>query len=106
MRLKDVDDLAIETAEGGFRDAPLEAGGPSPVYYAPPPSAGVVIEPPVGAPVPVAVEWAPPPMLVEPVPPLPYFGAVWVGGYWTWEGDWVWARGRWAGPPSVGYEWT
>src|SRR5262249_19163854 len=57
-------------------------------------------------PPPIAVAWAPPPMLVEAPPPMPYVGAVWVGGYWVWEGNWVWAAGRWAPPPRPDYVWV
>ncbi len=49
--------------------------------------------------------WAPPPMLVEAPPPMPYEGAVWVGGYWVWRANWVWASGHWMGPPQPGYVW-
>jgi hypothetical protein len=45
-------------------------------------------------------------MLVEAPPPPPFAEAVWVGGYWVWEGDWVWARGRWIAPPQPGYGWV
>jgi hypothetical protein len=34
---------------------------------------------------------APPPMQMEVVPPLPFAGALWIGGYWGWEGG----RHRW-----------
>ncbi|HUL19370.1 MAG TPA: hypothetical protein VLV29_08905 [Steroidobacteraceae bacterium] len=76
-------------------DAPPEA---------PPPS--VYEEPPVSQPAPVVVAWAPPPMLVEVPPPMPFEGAVWVGGYWVWRGNWVWASGRWMGPPQPAYVWV
>lgn len=81
---------------------------PAPVYHpAPPPPAvvSVYVEPPIGQPEPIGCPWAPPPMLVEPPPPPPFYGAVWIGGYWTWEGTWVWAHGRWVGPPEPGYGW-
>lgn len=63
-------------------------------------------EPPISQPEPVVIRWAPPPMLVEAPPALPYPGAVWVGGYWTWNGAWVWAHGHWAQPPRPGYYWV
>ncbi|MCU6433848.1 YXWGXW repeat-containing protein [Undibacterium sp. Jales W-56] len=65
----------------------------------------VYVEPPIYQPPPVRVAWAPPPMLVELPPPQPYEEAVWTGGYWIWEGNWVWAHGRWAPPPRPGYAW-
>jgi hypothetical protein len=45
-------------------------------------------------------------MLVEAPPPLPFGGVIWVGGYWVWEGSWIWAAGRWAPPPQPGYGWV
>ena len=66
----------------------------------------VFIDPPVYEPEPVAVAWAPPPMLVEEVPPQPDPYAVWTGGYWTWQGDWVWCAGRWMDPPQPQYVWV
>jgi len=59
----------------------------------------VYVDPPQEEPAPVAVDWAPPPMLVEDVPPPPYPDAVWTGGYWAWQGRWVWSAGRWSRPP-------
>jgi hypothetical protein len=64
------------------------------------------VEPPVVQPEPVAIAWAPPPMLVEEVPPQPDPYAVWTGGYWTWQGDWVWCAGRWMDPPRREYVWV
>lgn len=82
---------------------------PAPVVYAAPAPQAVVsvyIEPPLFQPPPLRVMWAPPPMLVELVPPQPYPDAVWIGGYWVWEGNWVWARGRWSDRPHPGYAWV
>ncbi|MDP9046162.1 MAG: hypothetical protein M3O01_15285, partial [Pseudomonadota bacterium] len=81
---------------------------PVPAYTAPAPQAvvSVYVEPPVAQPEPILVGWAPPPMLVEVPEPAPYGGAVWVGGYWVWEGNWVWAAGRWAAPPRPDYVWV
>lgn len=82
---------------------------PLPVAYAPAPPAAVVsvyIDPPLYQPEPIAVSWAPPPMLVEVPTPLPFGGAVWIGGYWAWHGNWVWAAGRWAPPPQPNYLWV
>jgi hypothetical protein len=82
--------------------------------YAPPPEAlqapapvvSVYVDPPVGQPEPIGVPWAPPPMLIEDPGPPPFYGAYWTGGYWVWEGQWVWAHGRWLGAPQPGYLWT
>ena len=48
---------------------------------------------------------APPAPVVETYGAPPYAGAVWLGGYWGWEGGrHVWVGGHWeAGHP--GYRW-
>ncbi len=93
--------------------APAPPAEPPPQAEAPPPddseaqaAVSVNVEPPVVEPAPIAVGWAPPPMLVEVPPPAPFFGAVWVGGYWVWQGNWVWAHGHWMGPPRPDYVWV
>ena len=73
---------------------------------APAPAVSVYVEPPVVQPAPIVVGWAPPPLLVEVPPPSPFMGAVWVGGYWVWQGNWVWAHGHWMGPPQPSYVWV
>src|SRR5437762_1318059 len=88
---------------------PREVIQPAPVAEeaaAPPAVVSVYEAPPLSEPAPIAVGWAPPPMLVEapPPPPLPY--AVWVGGYWVWQGNWVWAHGHWMEPPRPQYVWV
>ena len=84
-----------------------------PTYYpengqqqAPEQVVSAYVEPPLVQPEPILVEWAPPPMLVEVPPPQPYEAAVWTGGYWVWQGNWIWAHGRWAAPPQFGYCWV
>jgi hypothetical protein len=48
----------------------------------------------------------PPPDRVETIPVQPVAGAVWVPGYWHWEGkDWVWVPGRWRMPPPAAPHW-
>jgi hypothetical protein len=81
---------------------------PPEVYVPAPPRAvvSVYVEPPISQPEPIAVGWAPPPLLVENPPPPPFDGAVWVGGYWVWQGDWVWAHGHWVGAPRPNYVWV
>ena len=39
----------------------------------------------------------PPPARIEVIPARPYYGAVWVRGYWAPRpyGRWVWVRGYW-----------
>ena len=82
------------------------ADAPPPEDSAPAPAVSVYVEPPVVQPAPIAVGWAPPPMLVEVPPPVPYMGAVWVGGYWVWQGNWVWAHGHFMEPPRPDYLWV
>jgi hypothetical protein len=88
---------------------------PAPVYEQPAqddyaqeaePVVSVYVDPPIEQPEPIAVQWAPPPMLVEVPPPQPYPDAVWTGGYWSWEGRWFWAAGRWSPPPRPHYVWV
>ena len=81
---------------------------PAVTYIEPAPQAvvSIFVEPPIMQPAPILVGWAPPPMLVETPLPLPYSGAVWVGGYWVWEGNWVWAAGHWMAPPQPNYAWV
>ncbi len=88
---------------------PREVMVPAPVAEEaapPPPAVSVYEEPPLSEPAPIAVGWAPPPMLVEAPPPPPFPYAVWVGGYWVWQGNWVWAHGHWMAPPSAQYVWV
>ena len=43
----------------------------------------------------------PPPPYAEVVPVLPYPGAVWIGGYWGWNGGrHSWVPGYWERPRS------
>jgi hypothetical protein len=79
---------------------------PVPVASVAPRVVSVYVDPPLYQPPPIAVAWAPPPMLVERPPSPPFAGAVWTGGYWTWQGNWIWAAGRWATPPEPGYTWV
>ena len=95
---------APETYPPQAEAPPAEA--PPPEEPAPAPAVSVYVEPPVVQPAPVVVGWAPPPLLVEVPPPTPFMGAVWVGGYWVWQGDWVWAHGHWMGPPQPSYVWV
>src|SRR6516164_1371269 len=87
-------------------EAPPQAEATPPEEQAPEPVVSVNVEPAVVQPAPIAIGWAPPPMLVEVPPQSPFFGAVWVGGYWVWQGNWVWAHGHWMGPPRQDYVWV
>jgi hypothetical protein len=47
----------------------------------------------------------PPAPYAEVVPAIPFPGAVWIGGYWGWDGGHHhWVPGRWD-HPRVGYRW-
>jgi len=51
------------------------------------------------------VDVAPPAPYVEVVPAVPFTGAVWIGGYWGWNGGrHQWVAGRWE-HPRPGYGW-
>ena len=69
--------------------------------YAPEPQQVVSVyeQAPEQEPAPVEVASAPPPMLDEPPPPQPAPDVYWTGGYWAWQGTWVWVSGRWLKPP-------
>jgi hypothetical protein len=101
--------LAIAVLLSGCATAPTYQRLPSQVIYEPPfPQQVVTIysDPPLYQPAPVRVQWAPPPMRIEMIPYQPYPEAIWTGGYWVWQGNWVWAHGRWAAPPQPGYAWV
>lgn len=59
------------------------------------------------APPPVAVYGPPPVPVYSYVPPAPYPGYSWVGGYYYPVGPrWSWHRGYWARPPYRGAYWV
>ncbi len=93
----------------GYAPPPDPGYAPTDEDYVPPPPQPVVsvyVDPPTEEPDPIGVPWAPPPMLVEDPGPEPFYGAYWTGGYWVWDGQWVWAHGRWLAPPYAGYGWN
>jgi hypothetical protein len=77
-----------------YRRAPSQV-----IYEAPLPQQGIIIytDAPLYRPVQAGVQWAPPPVPLEIIPYQPYPEAIWIGGYWVWQDNWVWTRGRWAG---------
>jgi len=89
---------------------PVAAAEPPPPAEAPAEAPAAVVsiayQPAISQPAAIAVGWAPPPMLVEVPPPVPFPYAVWVGGYWVWQGEWVWAHGQWMAPPRAEYMWV
>jgi hypothetical protein len=69
----------------------------------------------------VVVQQAPPPEVVEVRPAAPFGGAVWIPGYWHWNGyrhvwvgghwsaprhGWVWVRHQWVQTPGGGWRWV
>ncbi len=54
----------------------------------------------------IVVDVAPPAPYYEPVPVAPFVGAVWIGGYWGWNGGrHAWVPGRYEhGRPGYGWE--
>jgi hypothetical protein len=78
--------------EGHWEQA--QPAPPSYVYEpeAPPPNEVVVMQPP-------------PADVAEARPAMPFAGAVWIPGYWHWNGrHHVWVSGRWSAP-RPGYVW-
>ena len=68
--------------------------GQQPAYY---PAAGVAPG--------VVVDAPPPAPYMEVVPAIPFAGAIWIGGYWGWNGGrHEWVPGRWE-HPRPGYAW-
>ena len=64
-----------------------------PYAYGPPPGEMVIADVP------------PPAPYAEVVPPPPFVGAVWIGGYWGWRGGrHEWITGRYEAP-RPGYAW-
>jgi hypothetical protein len=100
--------LALLVAGCVIEAPPPQVVRPVVVEPAAPPPAVVSVyeEPPLVEPAPIAIGWAPPPMLVEAPPPAPFPYSVWVGGYWVWQGNWVWAHGHWMEPPRANYVWV
>ena len=53
----------------------------------------------------VVADVAPPAPYYETPPPLPFAGALWINGYWGWQGGrHVWVGGRYE-HPRPGYSW-
>jgi len=76
--------------------------------YAPEPLQVVSVyeQAPEQEPAAVEVASAPPPMLYEAPSPQPTPEDDWTGGYWAWQGNWVWVSGRWLPPPRPHYHWV
>jgi hypothetical protein len=65
----------------------------------PPPSAPLMTEG-------VEVAAEPPALIPEYVPVAPYPDYVWVGGFWGWNGAWVWNAGHFSPRPFRGAVWV
>ena len=89
-------DNATLTAPG-FVPAQASAVVPT---LTPPPLVMVVSEAPPAAPV----------VQMEPIPPSPGGGAVWLAGYWQWTGvagsNWQWVPGQYVLPPATATRWV
>jgi WXXGXW repeat (2 copies) len=69
------------------------------------PDANLVYQPPPPPVQEVVVATPPPTPLEEVQPAAPFEGAVWIPGYWHWNGiRHVWVAGRWSARPA-GYGW-
>ncbi len=69
------------------------------------PPAQVVWQPPVVQAAPVYVQTAPPPVINEIRVAAPYANAVWIPGYWHWNGfSHVWVAGHYSAP-RAGWRW-
>lgn len=100
--------VAIASVLGGCAYEPPNSPYMSgPEAWGPPSSSVIYVaeEAPLVQPATVFIDVAPPPMLIEVMPPRPSYDAVWIGGYWGWQSQWVWCNGRWAPPPRPGYVW-
>lgn len=73
--------------------------------WAQPPAPTTVYEPPPPPQQPVYVQSEPPPLINEVRPMTPFAGAVWIPGYWHWNGyNHVWVAGRWSAA-RAGWQW-
>ncbi|MEI7892119.1 MAG: hypothetical protein WCI05_03460 [Myxococcales bacterium] len=66
--------------------------------------AGCIVYPTAPPPRGVAVSGPPPAPVEEPQPPRPSPSALWVSGYWHWNGfQYVWVPGHWEVSPPQGH---
>jgi hypothetical protein len=69
------------------------------------PEPTVVYQPPAPPMQEVIAETPPPPPYAEVRPPVPFAGAIWIPGFWRWNGHrHTWVGGRWS-PRPAGHEW-
>ncbi len=93
--------VAYQDPNAGYQDPNAQYQDPGP----PPDDATEGTDLPVDEPAPIAADYGPPALIDESEPPSPYYGAVWVPGFWGWDAGWGWRRGRWAAAPIAGYGW-
>jgi hypothetical protein len=87
-----------------FKDGHWKAATVPPPYVAPAPRPPAYYNPPATAE--VTVGQAPPAPQVEAQTAPPYSGAVWIGGYWAWNGrQYIWVPGSWSAP-RPGFVWV
>ncbi len=68
--------------------------------------AGCAEEPAYVSPGEQVISQPPPPPPAEAVIPAPAPGYVWISGYWSWQGRWVWVPGAWAVRPHPHAYWV
>ena len=71
----------------------------------PPPPPAYAVQPPPVAGGEVEVAGPPPAPIVETVTVAPDPAFIWIGGFWAWEGRWVWRPGHLDRPPRPGARW-
>lgn len=54
----------------------------------------------------VYVEQDPPALIVETRTASPGPAYVWINGYWKWNKDWKWVKGKWVLKPSPQASWV
>ncbi|MEW6466175.1 MAG: hypothetical protein AB1434_09770, partial [Pseudomonadota bacterium] len=99
--------LAAAAALTGCAVYPADTVGTVQTYPAPVTTyPGGWVDAPVVQPEPLYVPAAPPPPRYEVIPAMPFAGAIWIAGSWTWRDRWEWTPGRWSRPPAPQYHWV
>lgn len=99
--------LAAAAALTGCAVYPADTVGTVQTYPAPVTTyPGGWVDAPVVQPEPLYVPAAPPPPRYEVIPAMPFAGAIWIAGSWTWRDRWDWTPGRWSRPPAPQYHWV
>src|SRR3954453_1713799 len=81
--------VIVEPPPPAYNPPPPAYNPPPPAYDTSPPSYDTSVqvdwELPVGEPQVVGTEYLPPPMINEFPGPEPFYGAIWVPGFWHWD---------------------